>query len=176
MTFQGLLFAVLWHRMTRSKDLSNSYVEGGLLIAAYCNTFPQEGTVPRELQITENELYREHWNHEKTHFHDHQENYVLLCFQSFLWAKHFFNKGYFYWKSFQKIFKDFCGKLKDFLRISHNFSIFKDFSRPVRTNNQCHNKVVLNSNSSYGDTYLLQLQLIVCSLNIQKFQFSNLIS
>ena len=60
--------------MTRSKDLSNSYVEGGLLIAAYCNTFLQEGTVPRELQITENELCREHWNHEKTHFHDHQEN------------------------------------------------------------------------------------------------------
>ena len=60
--------------MTRSKDLSNSYVEGGLLISAYCNTFPQEGTVPRELQITENELCREHWNHEKTDFHDHQEN------------------------------------------------------------------------------------------------------
>ena len=112
--------------------------------------------------------------------------YVLLCFQSFpALGKHFFNKGYFYSKSFQKIFKDFCGKLKDFLRISHNFSIFKDFSRtrcffkdssrPVRTNNQCHNKVVLNSNSSYGDTHLLQLQLIVYSLNIQKFQFNNLI-
>ena len=30
-------------------------------------------------------------------------------------------------KSFSKIFKDFCGKLKDFSSIFHNFSIFKDF-------------------------------------------------
>ena len=49
--------------------------------------------VPRVLQITENELCREHRNHiKKNHFHDHQENFcVLLCFQSFLvCAKHFF--------------------------------------------------------------------------------------
>ena len=35
---------------------------------AYCNTFPQVATVPRTLQITENELYQEHQNQEKTHF------------------------------------------------------------------------------------------------------------
>ena len=29
------------------------------------------------------------------------------------------------------IFKHFCGKFKDFSRISHNFLIFKDFSRLV---------------------------------------------
>ena len=49
--------------------------------------------VPRVLQITENELCREHRNHIKNkHFHDHQENVcVLLCFQSFLvCAKQFF--------------------------------------------------------------------------------------
>ena len=40
----------------------------------------------------------------------------------------------------------------------------------------CHNKVVLNSNSGYGDAYLLQLQLIVYSLNIQRFHFTYLIS
>ena len=48
--------------------------------------------VPGVLQITENELCREHRNHiKKNHFHDHQENFcVLLCFQSFLvCAKHF---------------------------------------------------------------------------------------
>ena len=49
--------------------------------------------VPGVLQITENELCREHRNHIKNkHFHDHQENVcVLLCFQSFLvCAKQFF--------------------------------------------------------------------------------------
>ena len=39
----------------------------------------------------------------------------------------------FLFKELSKIFKDFCGKFKDSSRISHNFSIFKDFSRPVRT-------------------------------------------
>ena len=58
-----------------------------------------------------------------------------LSFQSFLCSKHLFvfNEGYFLFKEFSKIFKDFCGKFKDFSRISHNFSIFKDFSRPVQT-------------------------------------------
>jgi len=34
-------------------------------------------------------------------------------------------------KELSKIFKDFCGKFKDFSRISYNVSIFKDFSRPM---------------------------------------------
>ena len=39
----------------------------------------------------------------RKHFHDHQENFcVLLCFQSFLCTKHFFNEGYFHSRSFQK--------------------------------------------------------------------------
>ena len=46
--------------------------------------------------------------------------------QSFLCVKLFFlNEGYFYPKGLSKLFKDFCGKFKDFSRISHNFSIFK---------------------------------------------------
>ena len=60
---------------------------------------------------------------------------VLLCFQSFLCAKHvfFFKRRLFLFKELSKTFKDFCGKFKDFSRISNNFRIFKDFSRPVRT-------------------------------------------
>ena len=68
---------------------------------------------------------------------------VLLCFRSFLCAKHFFQTKVILFKELSKIFKDFYGKFKDFSRISHNFSIFKDssstwcffkdFSRPVRT-------------------------------------------
>ena len=70
--------------------------------------------VPEVLQITENELCREHRNHiKKKHFHDHQENVcVLLCFQSFLvCAKQFFfsfffyDQSYFYSSSFQKYSK-----------------------------------------------------------------------
>ena len=56
----------------------------------YCNTFPQEGTVPRVLQITENELCREHWNHEKTHFHDQQENLRTAVLSSFPLGKTLF--------------------------------------------------------------------------------------
>ena len=68
---------------------------------------------------------------------------VLLCFQSFLCAKHFFfNKGSLYSRSFQNIqgllwkiqglFKDVpqFSIFKDFLR---TWCFFKDFSRPVRT-------------------------------------------
>ena len=66
--------------------------------------------VPRVLQITENELCREHRNHiTKKHFHDHQENFcVLLCFQSLLICEKqfffffFFNESDFYSSSFQK--------------------------------------------------------------------------
>ena len=116
---------------------------------------------------------------------------VLLCFQSFVCAKHFFNKGYFYSRSFQKYsrtsvensrtFQDILhfkvkkglrpiwygegrrhlatlsfawplcglkcslrslrnlwGRLVTSLRISHNFSVFKDYSRPVRTMSQLY--------------------------------------
>ena len=33
-------------------------------------------------------------------------------------------------KELSKIIKDFCGKFKDFSRISNNFSVFKDFQGP----------------------------------------------
>ena len=83
-------------------------MEGGLLIAI--PLILHWGMVPRVLQITENELCREHRNHiKKKHFHDHQENVcVLLCFQSFLvCAKQFFflffnDQSYIYSSSFQK--------------------------------------------------------------------------
>ena len=56
---------------------------------------------------------------------------VLLCFQSFLCAKHlFFKQKSLLFKELLKIFKDFCRKFKDF---SRTWYFFKDFSRPVRT-------------------------------------------
>ena len=44
----------------------------------------------------------------------------------------FFNKGYLY-RELSKIFKDFCGKFKDFLRTSHN--IIFQFSRTFQGHN-----------------------------------------
>ena len=93
----------------------------------YCTTFPQEGTVSRVLQITKNELCWEHWNHKKTHFHDNQENLCTAVLSIFPFCKTpFFNYGLFLFKELSKIFNYFCVNLKDFSRISHNFSIFED--------------------------------------------------
>ena len=50
----------------------------------------------------------------------------------FLLGKTLFLTKVILFKLLSKIFKDFCRKFKDFSRISYNFSIFKDFSRPVR--------------------------------------------
>ena len=86
--------------------------------------------------MTENEICWEHRNQIKKTLSWSPENFcvhVLLCFQSFLYAKHFFSWKLFLFKELSKTFKHFCGKFKDFSRISHNFSIFKDFSRPVWT-------------------------------------------
>ena len=59
----------------------------------------------------------------RKHFHDHQENLciavpsIIISFvQTILFLRLFL------FKKFSKIFKDFCGKLKDFSSISHNFS------------------------------------------------------
>ena len=61
----------------------------------------------------------------RKHFiHDHQET-LCTAVPSFIPLRKF--------KELSKIFKDYIGKFKDFSRISHSFSIFKDFSRPVRT-------------------------------------------
>ena len=56
---------------------------------AHCNTFPQGGRVPRVPQITENELCQEHRKHKKTVLMITKKICLLLCFQSFLWAKNF---------------------------------------------------------------------------------------
>ena len=48
--------------------------------------------------------------------------------------KTFLTKVIFIQGAFKSIYiKDFGRKFKDFSRISHNFPIFKDFSRPVQT-------------------------------------------
>ena len=71
---------------------------------------------------------------ENTLFMINKKLCVLLCLHLFLCAKNFvFNEGYLYSRSFQKLFKDYLEKSKDFSSISDSFSIFKDFSRPVRT-------------------------------------------
>ena len=65
----------------------------------------------------------------RKHFQDHQENVCIAVLSIILLCKTFiFNKGYFLFKELSKIFKDLCGKFKDFSRISHNCSIFKDMT------------------------------------------------
>ena len=81
---------------------------------AYCNTFPQEGTVPWVPQITENKLCQEHWNNKKTHFHDNQENLRTAVLWFFPLRKTLFLTKVILFKELSKIFKDFCGKSKDF--------------------------------------------------------------
>ena len=93
---------------------------------------------PRDLTLSTvyNELCREHRNHKKTlYIHDHRENLCIAVLSTIPLCKtfYFFLRRLFLFKELAKIFKDFCGKFKDFSRISYNFSVFKDFSRPVRT-------------------------------------------
>ena len=87
-TFQGLLFPILWHRMTRSKDLSNSYVEGGLLSIAIPS--PRKARFlgyfkKRKMNYARNiEIIRKHT------FMITKKICLLLCFQCFLCARHSF--------------------------------------------------------------------------------------
>ena len=59
-TFQGL-FKDFFPKIIWRKSWPLKWVDGGGF--AYCNTFLHYGTVHRVLQITENELNREHRNH-----------------------------------------------------------------------------------------------------------------
>ena len=105
-------------------------MEGGSLIAITSFT---KARFLGYFKITENELCREHQNHKKT-LSWSPRKFVYCCAfnHSFVHNILFFTKAIFI-KELSKIFKDFCGKFKDFLRISHNFSIFKDFLRPMQT-------------------------------------------
>ena len=84
--------------------------------------------VPRVLQITENELCREHRN-----LDDHQNNLCIAVLSIIPLRKNFiFDEGYFYSGSFQKYSRTSVQNSRtsqEVSRISHNFSIFKDFSR-----------------------------------------------
>ena len=51
---------------------------------------------------------------------------VLLCFQSFLYAKHFFNKGYFYSRSFQKYSRTSAENFKDIAQFFSFQGLFND--------------------------------------------------
>ena len=64
------------------------------------------------------------------------EIFVYYCAFNHSFTQNFFflMKVIFIQGAFKKlIFQHFCGKFKDFSRISHNFLIFKDFSRLVWT-------------------------------------------
>ena len=70
----------------------------------------------------------------------------------FLPFLHFFTPFYqrlLLFKELSKIFKDFWRKFKDFSRISHNFPIFNDFSRPVRT--------MISANQHFTSTFSMQI-------------------
>ena len=70
----------------------------------------------------------------RKHFHDHQENLCIAVLSIIYFAQNIFNKGYFYSRRFKKYSRTSLEtEFKEFSRISHNVSIFKDFSRPVQT-------------------------------------------
>ena len=73
--------------------------------------------VPRVLQRMKNELCREHWNHKKTYFHDHQE-LVYCCAFNLLFAQNTFLTKV---NSIQGAFKNIPGLL---WKIQ---GLFKDF-------------------------------------------------
>ena len=94
-----------------------------------------------------------------------QMNLLCLCIEGqvpillyrhwpffFLPFLHFFTPFYqrlLLFKELSKIFKDFWRKFKDFSRISHNFPIFNDFSRPVRT--------MISANQHFTSTFSMQI-------------------
>ena len=100
------------------QDLSNVWREVHLL-----------QYLPPVLQIKENELYREHRNHKKTHFCTIMitKKISYCCAFNLLLAQNtFLSTVTFIQEAFKREFKDYS-------RISHNFPTFKDFSRPVWT-------------------------------------------
>ena len=65
----------------------------------------------------------------RKHFHDHQENLCIAVLSIIPLSKKFcINEGYFIQGALNKI-QGLLWKIKDFSRISHNFSTFKDFSK-----------------------------------------------
>ena len=71
----------------------------------------------------------------RKHFHAHQENLCRCAFNHSIAQNIFFNEVVFIqgaFKNIQGLLWEIQGLCKD---ISHNVSIFKDFSRPVRTMN-----------------------------------------
>ena len=96
------------------QDLSNVWREVHLL-----------QYLPPVLQIKENELYREHRNHKKTHFCTIMiTKKISYCcaFNLFLAQNTFFIEGYFYSRSFQKRIQ---GLFKDIPQFSNFQGLFK---------------------------------------------------
>ena len=85
--------------------------------------------------MTENEICWEHQNHIKKTLSWSPRKFlcitVLLIIP--LHKTFIFKWKLFSFKELSKILKDFCANFTDVSRISHNFSIFKSFSRPVWT-------------------------------------------
>ena len=84
---------------------------------------PQEGTVPRVLQITEIDLCREHRNHKKT-LSRTPRKFTYCCTFNLSFAQNtFFVKGFLYSRSFQNI-QGLLWKIQGLFKDVPQFSIF----------------------------------------------------